>query len=304
MISLAPFSFSGSLKRVVLVLDREESQGFGVVPLAVEGLKKAERQFNIFYQIVETDAANRYEATLQGLALKGFDLMIGVGPRANDSLCDLAFLHSHIHVSHVSLIEGACDKGRNVSLLKFDQDAMSQAFQQFIRTARQSKEPRFAWIEEQSDPQALEIQKQVIQGLRGDKPAPTIEVYDLDQDLFSPLSARVQSGTYDGVILMANPELQRRWLEQWSRDVPLMLSGKGAGGAAFRLVKRTDELVFREIGKLVTDRVLARETVYGFADGALELKFPEGKARISKDVRQAFDVVIRPRNPRLDTATE
>ena len=263
-----------SLARVAVVIDSEGLRVHGALEGVKSGLEKADRDFNVFYQLIDVSHDSNFRKHTKHLALKGFDIMIGVGPRANDLLCKLGADFPQIRVS---LIEGQCGSEAQVNSVDFDGVEMAAAIEQFILLSEESERTKFAWVEEQADPQMLAIKDKLIQRLSIKRPELVIESWQVDPDRQIPLSSRLQSNRYAGVVLLASPSIEKSWIKNWNGGIPLLVWGSG-DDAAIRLRKDSIRSSIKKLKELRLESLMLSKLFMVLRMAGSNLSFQETQA--------------------------
>ena len=268
--------------RVALVVDPEDSQSFSSAPLAVSGLKKAESEYNVFYQVIDIVKDPQYMKSLRVLAEKNFDLILGVGPRATDAVCLLSPQYPSIAFT---IVEGDCDSSSSIKRTIFDHKSLGELLTKFVQIGSGQK-GRVAWVEQQSSPVWNEIQNLV------KKTYPNLEVYSLDKDQLIPLASKLSGSRYGAVIVLAGDRLQKGWARAWTGKAAVLYSGPGANGS-MRLIKNVDEVVYSEISKVVRGEKQKSLVTYGFDNGGLSLSASKGNTKQKTKYKEVFDLARR-----------
>ena len=288
---MTPVATYGSVLRIALVVDTADSQSFSSVSLAKKGLIDAEKEFNIFAQVVEIQDSINYIDRVKDLASKGFHLVIGVGSRATDTICYLAPQFQKIKFT---LVDSYCSLLTNINTISFDSMSIADAITQFVQVHQISPKVKIAWVEEQSSPNLNFIRGQVLRSLSVGREQAEIEVLPVDNDQLLPLISQVSASSYDGVVVIAGSAIQKRWLRHWPKGKnPLLLSGPGSTAAGMRLVKRFDTVVYQTIKSLNDGHKTPQKVTYSFADGGLELLYSR-QLDADNAYRKVFDIVTRP----------
>lgn len=281
-----------SVLKVALFLDSGESQSFSAIELARRGLMEAERDFNVFTQIVDMERDARAEDIATGLANNGFDLMIGVGSRAAETLCSMA---SQYYQTHFVIVEKSCFSAGNVTEMSFDALSIADAISQFVQVHRVSSKLRIAWIEEQSSPRLNAVQDLLKERLSLGRQDAVLKTFRLDRDRLIPLTARIKEENYDAVIVLASAPMQDMWLRYWPKgQSALLLSGPGVLPTGMRLIKKFDHLVYDTIRKSKGQLPISQNVTYGFKGGGLELRFARPSLSAESAYEKVLDLVTRP----------
>lgn len=274
-----------SVSRIVIVTDQVRDDAFKLWSLSQKGLKSSEEKYNVFVVNVDLEKEKSAIQHIEQLAMKGFDLFIGLGPRSNDYLCNIARKHRTIKVS---LSEGQCETLPNVRMVKFRLDALGMRIAEALSSYAAGNEAHMVWVEEESTPDMDDIRQAARDHARKLGFDLKLSTVPIDEYQLVSMAAQVQSRGYAGVFVSASARLQGLWKQAWTSDALLILSGPGPAYGA-RLVKRFDRVIEREISSVVNHRFYSGLALYSFEDGGVELEVPQGKGadlRWSRDLGQ------------------